>query len=123
VRLGWQSHRATNLAVLKSKPNMWRRQTNRCSAANISDLGRKMAIPIPNTIWKTPPSEVLGGVGSLFGCSGLYSRLPKKDSRNMNMLIKSRYKRNAPMIADLPNHSLSPCWACAIYSLLMDWVS
>ena len=52
-----------------------------------------------------------------------YSRLPIKFSKNINMLMKSRYRRSAPMIADLPNHSLSPCSAWAIYSFLIDWVS
>ena len=40
------------------------------------------------------------------------SRLPKNCSKNMNKLMKSRYRFNAPMIADFPSQSLSIACAC-----------
>ena len=35
----------------------------------------------------------------------VYSRLPMKLSMNMNMLMKSRYRFSAPMMAALPSQS------------------
>jgi len=62
-----------------------------------------------------PPDAILEG--------SFYSRLPNRLSSIMNMLMKSRYSRSAPMMADLPSHSLSPWWAWARYSFLMSCVS
>src|SRR6056300_1911348 len=61
----------------------------------------------------------------LYGCllAGDYSRLPKNCNKNMNKFTKSRYSCNAPKIADFSNQAASPCWACAMYVVLMFCVS